>query len=97
MGTFTCMYPVSMCACLPILGLGHCGTGRPSQGQNLNIKIYKNQNSENSENSKFTKFPNFQILHVNFILNIGYVNLNLSIFVELIDMDSLDKLQAEFN
>ena len=57
--------------------------GLGHSGQNLNIKIHK--------------FPNFQILHVNFILNIGYVNLNLSIFVELIDRDSLDQLQAVFN
>ena len=37
------------------------------------------------------------MFHINFILNIGYVNLNLSILVELIDMDSLDQLEAEFN
>ena len=60
-------------------------------GQNLNIKIHKNQNL------KFTKFPNFQILHLNFILDIVNVHLNLSIFVELIEMVSLDQLQAEFN
>ena len=55
-------------------------------GQNVNIKI-----------QKIHRIPNFQVLHVNFILNLGYVNLNLSIFVELTDMNSLDQLQAEFN
>ena len=31
------------------------------------------------------------------MLNIGYVNLNLSLFVEFIDTDSFDQLHAEFN
>ena len=95
MGTHTHMYPVSMFACLAMLGLGHSGTGRPSHGQNCGLKFeYKMQKNQNH---KIHKFRNFEILHLNFILNIGYVNLNLSIFVELIDMDSWDQLQTEFN
>ena len=71
-------------------------------GQNLNIKIHKNQNLKNSQNSNIHKFKihkihKFSNLDVNFIPNIEYVNPNLSIFVELIDMDSLDQLQAECN
>ena len=62
-----------------------------------NLKNSKFTKFKTFTNLKFTKFPNFQIPDVNFIPIIGYVNPNLSIFVELIDMDSLDQLQPKFN